>query len=59
MNDEERDFQVMWRNDFRSVEISMGLNAGHPAVFPPEKRMKITMFEKDEYHIDRMEEDEE
>ena len=36
----------------------MGLKAGHPAVFPPEKRMKITMFEQDELHIGRIEEDE-
>ena len=36
----------------------MGLRAGHPAVFPENKRMKLTMFEKDEYHIGHMEEDE-
>ena len=58
MSEEEVEYQTMWQNGCRSVEISMGLNAGHPAVFPPEKRMKLTMFEEGEYHIGRMEEDE-
>ena len=57
MTEAEREFQEMFQNGFRSVEISMGLKAGHPAVFPPEKRMKITMF-TEELLIGRMEEDE-
>jgi hypothetical protein len=57
MTEQQKDFQLMWHNAFRSVEISMGLRDAHPAA-PQEKRMKITMFEQKELHIGRMEEDE-
>jgi hypothetical protein len=58
MDESQKDFQRMWHNAFRSVEISKGLRDAHPAA-PPEKRMKITMFEDKNLHIGRMEEDEE
>jgi hypothetical protein len=56
MTEEQKNFQLLWHNAFRSVEISMGLRDAHPAA-PQEKRMKITMFEE-KLHIGRMEEDE-